>query len=147
MADLASNRKAFHNYQILDKLEAGIALVGTEVKSCRAHNVNLSDAYARIQNNEVLLFNLHISPYEQGHSQNHEPRRIRKLLLHRAEIRKLTIATREKGLALIPLALYLKKNRVKVSLGICRGKTMGDKRETLRKQQAEMDMRRALHRR
>lgn len=144
MADLATNRKAFHNYHVQDKLEAGIALVGTEVKSCRARNISMADAYARVEKGEVFLHNVHISPYEQANQFNHDPTRPRKLLLHRTEIRKLIAATREKGLTLVPLAFYMKRGRVKVALGICRGKTKGDKRDAIRKKESDRALRRVV---
>jgi SsrA-binding protein len=146
MSSLNRNRKAYHNYEVLETFEAGIALQGTEVKSCRAANISLIDAYARIDKDEVWLYNAHIGQYSHGNINNHEPMRPRKLLMHKREIRKLRTATEQKGLALIPLSFYLKRGRVKVGLGLCRGKTHGDKRETLKKRQAELDMRRAIKR-
>ena len=143
-ANLAENRKAYHDYEVLDTFEAGIALVGTEVKSCRQRNIALQDASAQIENGEVLLHKAHISPYEPGNRYNHEPKRSRKLLLHKAEIRKLKHRVEEKGLTLVPVAFYLRRGKVKVSLAICRGKTKGDKRETLKLKEAERDMRRAM---
>ena len=144
MADLAKNKKAFYNYQVTETIEAGISLVGTEVKSCRAHNVSFVDTFVRIINGEALLHNFHISPYEQGNRNNHDPKRIRKLLLHKSQIRKLASTVQTKGLTLIPLSIYLKNGRVKMSLGLCRGKGKADKRESLKKRQAEKDMRSAL---
>ncbi len=143
-ANLAQNRKAYHDYEVLDTFEAGIALMGTEVKSCRQRNIALQDAYAQIENGEMLLHNAHISPYEPGNRYNHEPKRVRKLLLHKAEIRKLKHRVEEKGLTLVPVAFYLRRGKVKVSLAICRGKTRGDKRETLKRKEAERDMQRAM---
>ena len=142
MSSLNRNRKAYHNYEVLETFEAGIVLQGTEVKSCRAANITLADSYARIDNEEAWLYNVHIGQYSHGNINNHEPMRPRKLLLHKREIRKMRAATEQKGLALIPLSFYLKRGRVKVGIGLCRGKTHGDKRETLKKRQAERDMRR-----
>ncbi len=144
--DLARNKKAFHDYEVLEKLEVGIELKGTEVKSCRQHNISLQEAYAKVENGEVFLMNCNISPYESGNRFNHDPRRTRKLLLHKAEIRKLKRQTQEKGLTLVPLSMYLKRGKVKMGLGICRGKTKGDKRETLKRKEANRDMQRAIRR-
>ena len=141
---IAKNRKALHDYEVLETLEAGIALTGTEVKSCRARNVPLQDACALVENGEVLLHNAHINEYEMGNRFNHEPKRVRKLLVHRSEIRKLKQQTEQKGFTLVPLSFYLKRGKVKVSLGVCRGKTLGDKRQTLRRKEDERAMRRAL---
>ena len=147
MADLATNKKAYHNYQVTETIEAGISLVGTEVKSCRCRNVSFADSFVKIIDGEAVMFNFHISHYEQGNRNNHDPKRTRKLLLHKVQIRKLASATDAKGLTLIPLSLYLKKGRIKVKLGLCSGKTKGDKRESLKKKQAEKDMRNVLSRR
>jgi SsrA-binding protein len=144
MSSLNRNRKAYHNYEVLETFEAGIVLQGTEVKSCRAANISLNDAYARVDQEEAWLYNAHIGLYPYGNMNNHEPMRPRKLLLHRREIRKLRTATEQKGLALIPLSFYLKRGRIKVGLGLCRGKSHGDKRETLKKRQADRDIRRAM---
>ena len=147
MAELVKNKKAFHDYQITETIEAGISLVGTEVKSCRRRNISFADAFVKIVGGEALLFNFHISPYEQGNRNNHDPKRTRKLLLHKSQIRKLASAVQIKGLTIIPLSLYLKKGRVKLSIGICRGKSKSDKRETLKRKHVEKDMRNALLRR
>ncbi len=106
MEIVSTNKKARFNYEIIEKIEAGIALKGTEVKSIRNKNVSIEESYAQIRNNEVFLYNLHISPYEQGNRENHEPKRTRKLLLHKREIRKLVVKTQQKGLSLIPLSIY-----------------------------------------
>ncbi len=145
--NLVKNKKAFHDYQIIESYEAGVSLVGTEVKSCRLHNINFSDSYVKITGAEALLHNVHIGPYEKSGDVNHEPKRVRKLLLHKSEIRKLTQATRQQSCTLVPLSFYLKNGWIKVSVGICRGKSKADKRETLKKSQADMDMRKALKRR
>lgn len=140
---IASNRAAFHNYFILETVEAGIELRGTEIKSLREGGANLREGYVRIANNEAYLVNAHISPYERGHSSNHESRRERKLLLHRAEIIRLGITIKQKSLALIPLRLYWKGNRVKVELGLAKGKRQYDKREAIAAKDARREMDRA----
>jgi SsrA-binding protein len=136
---VATNKKAFHEYFILDKLEAGISLVGTEVKAVREGRLNLKDSYALIRNGEALLFNCHISPYSHGNRENHEPTRPRKLLLHRQEIRKLIGKTQEKGLTLTPLRVYFKRGKIKVELGVARGKKLVDKRESERRKEADRE--------
>ena len=141
---IASNRKAFHDYFILDRLEAGIALSGTEVKSSREGRINLKDSYAAIKGSEAFLLNCHISPYSHGNRENHDPTRTRKLLLHSSEIRRLIGKTNEKGLTLVPLRVYLKRGRIKVELGIARGKKQYDKRETERRKEAERETRKAV---
>lgn len=141
---LARNRKAFHDYEILDTLEAGIELRGTEVKSCRNGGISPVDAFVRIEKGEAILYSLNIAPYDFGNRFNHEPRRSRRLLLHKSEILKLSGKIREKGLTIVPLKFYLKKGRVKVEIGVARGKSYGDKRETLRKKQDDLDARRAI---
>jgi SsrA-binding protein len=130
---IMANRKARHEYEILQTLEAGIVLTGTEVKSIRAGKVNMTDAYAAFpskKSNELLLLNLHISPYEFGNRENHEPLRPRKLLLHESELRKLRVMIEEKGLTLIPLALYFSGAVIKVEIGVGRGKKLYDKRQS-----------------
>lgn len=141
---LTENRKAFHDYHILDRFEAGIELKGTEVKSCRARSISLNDAYAKAEEDEIFLFNSHIAVYEHGNIFNHEPLRKRKLLLHKREIRKLVQSTREKGNTIVPLKFYLKNGRVKVEIALAKGKTHGDKRESLKKKQSDMEMKRAV---
>ncbi len=136
---IASNRKAFHDYFVEDKYEAGISLSGTEVKSIRAGHVNLKDCYAAISNNELFVYGMHISPYEKGNIYNKNPLRPRKLLMHKKEILKLFSAVSQKGYALIPLSLYFKNSRVKVELGLCKGKKLYDKRESLALRQIEID--------
>jgi SsrA-binding protein len=131
-ADIVSNRKAFHNYQILDKIEAGIELLGTEIKSIRAGLANLNNAFARVENGEVFLYDADIQPYERASHTQHEPKRTRKLLLHKHEIGKLFSATAVQGQALVALRLYWKNSRVKVELGIGRGKSTVDKRHDLK---------------
>jgi SsrA-binding protein len=139
---ISSNRKARHDYHIDETYEAGIVLTGTEVKSVRAARVNLKDSYARVEDGELLLYNMHISPYEQGNRFNHDPLRTRKLLMHRVEIGRLAGKVKEKGYALIPLKIYLKRGLVKVELALARGKKLYDKRQTI----AERDSRREMER-
>lgn len=134
-----------HNYFIEDKLETGIVLSGTEIKSIRNGKVNVKDAYATINNGEVFIHNLHISNYEQGNIYNKDPLRDRKLLLHKKEIYKLTGMLKQKNYTLIPISLYFKGNKVKVELGICKGKKLYDKREELAKKDAEMYIKRHLN--
>ena len=144
---IAANRKAFHDFFIEDKLEAGVALVGTEVKSLREGRVNLRDAYAEIRGGEVYLVGVHISPYEQGNVWNHDPLRERKLLLHGHEIARLQQKINERGYTLVPTRLYFRGSRVKVELGLARGKKQYDKRADLARRDAERDIERALRRR
>ena len=141
---LAENRKARHDYFVDEAMEAGIALVGTEVKSIRNGRVNLKDCYADINNGEIFINNMHISPYEQGNIFNVDPLRKRKLLLHKSEIQRLIGIVQQQGVALIPLSLYLKKGRVKVNLGVCRGKKNYDKRDTMLEKAHKREMDRQL---
>ncbi len=144
---IATNKKAFHDYFILEKMESGIVLQGTEVKAIREGRLNLKDSYATIRTGEALLLNCHISPYSHGNRENHDPTRSRKLLLHSSEIRKLIGKTQEKGLTLVPLRVYLKRGKVKVELGVARGKKTYDKRETERRKEADKEARNAMKRR
>jgi SsrA-binding protein len=140
---IATNRKARHEFEILDTIEAGIALLGSEVKSLREGKVNIQDSHARIEHGEVILYHAHIPEYTQANANNHDEYRPKKLLLHRNQIRKLQRQVEEKGMALIPLALFFnEKNLVKVTLGIARGKRLFDKRETLAKRDAERSLQR-----
>jgi SsrA-binding protein len=141
---IADNRKALYDYHVLDTWEAGIVLVGTEVKAIREGGANLRDSYARIDNGEIWLLNLHISPYSHRGSSFHEERRQRKLLLKRDEIRKLTGKVTEKGLTLVPLRMYFKNGRVKVAVALARGKQMHDKRETIRRRDVDRETRAAI---
>ena len=141
---VASNRRARHDYAVLDTFEAGIALLGPEVKSLRNGKANLTDGYAMIRRGEVFLTNVHVGPYEKAWRENAEPRRERKLLLHRAEISRLKGKLAERGLTLIPLRLYFAGGRAKVELGLCRGKQRHDKRESIRQRESERDLQRAL---
>lgn len=139
---IAKNPTAKHNYFIEDTIEAGIILSGTEIKSIRNGKVNIKDAYASIKNGEAFVHNMHISPYEQGNIYNKDPLRDRKLLLNKREILKLFNLIKQKNYTLIPVSLYFKNNRVKVELGICKGKKLYDKREELAKKDAEMYIKR-----
>jgi len=141
---ISKNRKARHDYDIEETYEAGIVLTGTEVKSVRNARVNLKDSYARIDNNEIFLYNMHISPYEQGNRFNHEPLRIRKLLMHKMEISRLYGKIKEKGYALIPLKIYLTKGLVKIELGLARGKKLYDKRRDIAERDSNREMERAF---
>lgn len=144
---IATNRKARHDYLIEDTYEAGIALTGSEIKSIRAGQVNLRDSYATVRNQELWLINAHIAPYKQASHQNHEPRRERKLLMHRREINRLIGKLQEKGLTLVPLKIYLKNSWAKVQLGLARGKRAYDKRQSLRAREDQRRIDRALGRR
>lgn len=141
---VATNSKAFHDYHIGDRYEAGIALVGTEVKALREGRANLRDSFARIEGNEVYLYHCHISPYSHGNLTNHEPLRVRKLLLHRGEIAKLIGKTQQRGYTLVPVKIYFKRGRAKIELALAQGKKTADKRETLRKKTAEREIQQAL---
>ena len=141
---IASNRKAYHEYTIQDKFEAGLVLTGTEVKSLRAGGCSLVDGFVRLRGGEAWLVNVHIPPYGQGtFFSQHEPRRDRKLLLHTRELRRLIGKLQEKGLALVPLRMYFRKNRAKVELGLGRGKKQHDKREAIQKREVQREIARA----
>lgn len=141
---VARNRKAHHEYHVLDTWEAGIVLTGPEVKSIRAGKVSLAEAFARVEDGEVWLHGMHVSPYDPATRWNTDPVRPRKLLLHAREIRRLIGATREKGLTLVPLELYFRRGLAKVTLALARGKKLHDKRETLKRRTAEREMERAV---
>ncbi len=141
---ITDNRKARHDFHIEETYEAGIVLAGTEVKSLRAGQANLKDSFARVDNGEVFLFNAHISPYDQGNRFNHEPRRTRKLLMNKYEIRKLIGRVQEKGLTLVPLKMYFKNGRAKVQLALAKGKKLYDKRDDMAARDAKRDMERAF---
>ena len=136
---IAANRKAYHDYFVDQKYEAGISLVGTEVKSLRAGQVNLKDSYCTIKDGEIFVNGVHISPYEKGNIFNTDPRRVRKLLMHKREILKLFSLVSQKGYTLIPLSLYFKDSKVKVEIGLCRGKKLYDKRDAEAEKQANRD--------
>jgi SsrA-binding protein len=144
---IAQNRKARHDYSVLDVFEAGVMLTGTEVKSLRLGRASLVDAFATIDNGEIFLRNAHIPVYAQGSWTNHEPRRVRKLLLHRAEIEGLIGKTKESGLTLVPLSMYFSEGKVKVEIALARGKRSYDKRQDLARRDADREVRRALGRR
>lgn len=141
---IAQNKKAYHDYFIEETFEAGIVLQGTEIKSIRAGKVNLKDSYARIINGEIYIIGMHISPYEQGNRFNHDPLRTRKLLLHKREINKLIGETKVAGYSLVPLKLYLKNGFAKVLIGLAKGKKKYDKREDLKRKEAQRDIERAF---
>ena len=141
---IAQNKKAYHDYFVEERIECGIALFGTEVKSIRLGKVNLKESWAQIRKNEVWVEGMHISPYEQGNIYNRDPLRDKKLLLHRSEIRKLDSQVMRQGYTLVPLELYLKDGRVKMELGVCRGKQVHDKRDTIAKRDSDREIRRAL---
>lgn len=136
---IASNKKALHDYFVLQKLEAGIALTGTEVKSLRDGRANLKDSYVIVKNGEAFLLGTHISPYTHGNRENHDPERTRKLLLHRKEIEKLEVQIVEKGLTIVPLRLYFRGATVKAEIAVVRGKKLYDKRETEKKREADRE--------
>ena len=140
----ATNRKAFHDYFILDRYEAGIELFGTEVKSIRAGTLNLKDSYCVVKDGELLLRGMHISPYEHGNIFNRDPDRTRRLLMHKKEILKLQQRVMLDGIALVPLSVYFKDSRVKIELGVCKGKKLYDKRESDAKRDAKRDMDRSM---
>ncbi len=144
MEIVSTNKKARFNYEIIEKIEAGISLKGTEVKSVRNKNVSIGESYAQIKNNEVFLHNLHISPYEQGNRENHDPIRVRKLLLHKQEIKKLVSKIQLKGLSLVPLSIYLKKGQIKIELAVGRGKRLVDKRESMKKRAVDREIARIV---
>lgn len=141
---IAQNKKAFHDYFIEEKYEAGIELCGTEVKSLRQGRVNLKDSWCNIVDGEIFVNSMHISPYERGNIFNRDPLRVRKLLMHKREINKLIGLTKQDGYSLIPLSLYFKGSRVKVELGLCKGKKLYDKREAMAQKAAKRDIERAM---
>src|SRR5580765_5041030 len=143
MSEILTNSKARRDYHILETFEAGIVLHGTEVKALRAGKGQISDAFARVENNEVFLYNAHIDEYSHGNLQNHKPKAVRKLLLNRSEIRKLFELAAVKGNALVPLSLYWKHGKVKVALGVGKGKAQYDKREDIKKRDSDRELKRA----
>ena len=138
---MAQNRKAFHDYFVLEKYEAGIELFGTEVKSIRQGKLNLKDAWCAIENGEIFVKGMHISPYEQGNIFNRDPMRVKRLLMHKTEIRRLYARVKQDGLTLIPLSVYFKNGRAKVEVGLCKGKKLYDKREAAAKKDAQRAIR------
>jgi len=143
-SNIAENRKAFHDFHLLETFEAGLVLLGTEVKAIREGRVNLRDSFARVEGGEAFIYNVHISPYSHRGYADHEPLRRRKLLLHRSEIRKLIGKTVEKGMTLVPTRLYFKDGRVKVAVSIAKGKKDYDKRETIKRREADRETRAAI---
>ncbi|RKY39171.1 MAG: SsrA-binding protein [Candidatus Omnitrophota bacterium] len=139
---IAQNRRAKFDYTILESLEAGIQLKGNEVKSLREGKVSLRDSFARVENEEVFLYNLYIAPFSHNSDSNYDPLRLRKLLVHKKEIERLSAKVKEKGITLIPLSLYFKRGLVKVELGVCKGRRVYDKREKIKKREMEREMRR-----
>jgi SsrA-binding protein len=147
MTVLATNRKASHEYHILEKIEAGISLCGTEVKSCRAKSVSLQEAYCKVIKGELWLLQCNISPYTQGNRWNHEPTRQRRLLVHRKEIRHLKQAVEMRGLTIVPLNMHMSSGHVKLDIAVCKGKNAADKRETMRRKDDEREASRAMRQR
>jgi SsrA-binding protein len=143
-SSIAENRKAFHDFHLMETFEAGVVLLGTEVKAIREGRVNLRDSFARVEDGEVFLYNVNISPYSHRGYADHEPLRRRKLLLHRDEIRKLIGKTVEKGMTLVPVRLYFKNGRVKVAVSLAKGKKDYDKRETIKRRQVDRETRAAI---
>ena len=141
---LAENRKAFHDYEILEKYTAGIVLTGTEIKSIRKGSVNLKDGFARIEAGEMWLYNVHVSPYENGNRYNHDPLRKRKLLLTKLELKKLIGKTKESGFAIVPINMHLENGFAKVEIALAKGKTLHDKRETISKKTAKREIEKAV---
>jgi len=144
---ISNNKKAYHNYFIEEKFEAGMVLTGTEIKSLRMGNANLNDSFAIVRNGEAFLNNLHISPYDFGNRENHDPDRMRKLLLHKKEIAKLFSKIREQGYSVVPLRLYFKNGLAKVEIGLAKGKKLYDKREVMKEKDQKRDMSQALKQR
>lgn len=141
---IAENRQARHEYFVIEALEAGIELIGTEVKSIRCGGVNLKDSWCEIKDGQIFVNGMHISPYEKGNIFNRDPRRVRRLLIHKSEIRRLFDKVRQEGLTLVPLKLYFKGSRVKMELGLCKGKKLYDKRDDMAKRQSQRDIERAM---
>lgn len=141
---VSQNKKAFHDFFILDRYEAGIALIGCEVKSIREHKINLKDSFARIKNGEVLVFNMHISPYANSRTEEINPTRVRKLLLHRREIDRIISKLKDKSITLVPISVYLDRGLVKIELATAKGKLKSDKRQDLEKKESELEIKRAL---
>jgi SsrA-binding protein len=141
---VCQNKKARHDYHIIEVIEAGMVLVGTEVKSLREGRANLKDSYARVKDGELYLVQAHISPYSHAHYDNHDPERVRKLLVHKRELKRLTGKTQEKGLTLVPLKIYFKEGKAKVELALASGKKSYDKRETLKRKDQQREMERAI---
>ncbi|OHC07144.1 MAG: SsrA-binding protein [Planctomycetes bacterium RIFOXYD2_FULL_41_16] len=144
MEIIAKNRKAYFQYEILEKIEAGVVLTGTEVKSIRNRDVSINESFAHLNNGEIFVYEMHVGQYKQGNRQNHEPKRVRKLLLHKREIAKIAGKIKQKGYTMIPLSLYFKEGVVKVELALVRGKTKIDKREDIKKRDIDREIQRAM---
>jgi len=144
MEIIAKNRKAYFQYEILEKIEAGVVLTGTEVKSIRNRDVSINESFAHLNNGEIFVYEMHVGQYKQGNRQNHEPKRVRKLLLHKREIAKIAGKIKQKGYTMIPLSLYFKEGVVKVELALVRGKTKIDKRENIKKRDIDREIQRAM---
>lgn len=144
MKVVANNKKAYHDYFILEKYEAGIELKGTEIKSIRKGSCNLKDAFVKIKDGEAYIENMHIAPYEQGNIFNHDPRRLRKLLLHKKEIKKLFKSIQQEGLTIIPTQLYLNKSKAKLEIALAQGKKLYDKRQSLKEKAMQRDIEKAI---
>ena len=144
MEIIAKNRKAHFQYEILEKIEAGVVLTGTEVKSIRNRDVSINESFAHLNNGEIFVYEMHVGQYKQGNRQNHEPKRVRKLLLHKREIAKIAGKIKQKGYTMIPLSLYFKEGVVKVELALVRGKTKIDKREDIKKRDIDREIQRAM---
>lgn len=143
---ISTNKKAFHDYTVFEKYISGIVLTGTEIKSIRRNAINLKDSFARIENGEVFLYNCHISPYEQGNRYNHEPERIRKLLLTKKEILKMDLKIKKEGYTIVPLEIFIQKGLAKLEIGLAKGKKLYDKREDITKKTQDRDIQRHLKR-
>ncbi|HHT9107893.1 MAG TPA: SsrA-binding protein SmpB [Candidatus Wunengus sp. YC64] len=144
MEFIAKNRKAYFQYEILEKIEAGIVLTGTEVKSVRNRDVSINESFAHLNNGEIFVYEMHVGQYKQGNRQNHEPKRVRKLLLHKREIAKIAGKIKQKGYTMIPLSIYFKDGIVKVELALVRGKSKVDKREDIKKRDIDREIQRAM---
>ena len=144
MEIIAKNRKAYFQYEILEKIEAGIVLTGTEVKSVRNRDVSINESFAHLNNGEIFVYEMHVGQYKQGNRQNHEPKRVRKLLLHKREIAKIAGKIKQKGYTMIPLSIYFKDGIVKVELALVRGKSKVDKREDIKKRDIDREIQRAM---
>ena len=144
MEIIAKNRKAYFQYEILEKIEAGVVLTGTEVKSIPNRDVSINESFAHLNNGEIFVYEMHVGQYKQGNRQNHEPKRVRKLLLHKREIAKIAGKIKQKGYTMIPLSLYFKEGVVKVELALVRGKTKIDKREDIKKRDIDREIQRAM---
>lgn len=144
MEIIAKNRKAYFQYEILEKIEAGVVLTGTEIKSIRNRDVSINESFAHLNNGEIFVYEMHVGQYKQGNRQNHEPKRVRKLLLHKREIAKIAGKIKQKGYTMIPLSLYFKEGVVKVELALVRGKTKIDKREDIKKRDIDREIQRAM---